>query len=219
MFFRRSPGKSLPAGGSPPGREAPEGGICRLINAAGRVPLAVLQELAGSLSAAEFAAFLRRPVLAGSGILEGTLGGPGRGGSPALNRTVLFQPAEQAAEGVLASDSLRTAIYPLVKGAHAAGRESRFTIGRVAGCDFILPDPAVSKEHARLEVRSDGVLLEDLGSTNGTWVNGRRLGRAPVVLKDGDLVSFARYGFHLLAPASLHAMLRPPPDSASGLTR
>ncbi len=217
MFFRRSAGKTATGGVSPPLREPPAEGVSRLINAGGRVALAVLQELAGSLSAAEFTAFLRRPVLAGSGILEGTLGGPGRGGSPALNRTVLFQPAEQAAGGVLASESLRTAIYPLVKGVHAAGREDLFSVGRAAGCDFIVPDPAVSKEHARIEIRSDGVRLQDLGSTNGTWVNGRRLEGAPVALKDRDLVSFARCGFHLLEPASLHAMLQPPPDPPAAL--
>jgi len=216
MFFRKaSPKPAPPAAAAEPG---PPGGVSRLINPAGRIPLDLLRELAGRLSAAEFEAFLRRPVLAGSGILEGTLGGPGRGGSPALNRTVLFQPAEDAAAGTLASESLRTAIYPLVKGAHAAARGEIFTIGRVAGCDLILPDPAVSKEHARIEVRREAVFLEDLGSTNGTWVNGRRLGRTPVALNDRDRVGFARYGFHLLYPASLQAMLRPQ-ETAPALTR
>ncbi len=215
MFFRRAVQK--PA--AQPAGPDPAGGIARLINPAGRIPLDLLRELAGRLSTAEFEAFLRRPVLAGSGILEGTLGDPGRGGPPALNRTVLFRPAEDAAAGAIVSESLRTALYPLVKGAHAAARGEVFTIGRIAGCDLILPDPAVSKEHARIEVRREAVFLEDLGSTNGTWVNGRRLGRTPVAVNDGDRVDFARYGFHLLYPASLQATLRPSPTPPSPLTR
>ena len=44
-------------------------------------------------------------------------------------------------------------------------------IGRAAGNDLVLPDAHVSGEHARIVSSVDGFLLEDLGSTNGTWLN------------------------------------------------
>ena len=61
------------------------------------------------------------------------------------------------------------------------------TLGRGQGCQVQLPDPMVSQLHARL-FRSDRALhIEDLGSTNGTYVNNRKVG-APVRLNRGDRV-------------------------------
>jgi EAL domain-containing protein (putative c-di-GMP-specific phosphodiesterase class I) len=65
-----------------------------------------------------------------------------------------------------------------------------FTIGRAASNDFRLPSQNVSKQHAQLIVTSEAVLIRDLGSTNGTFVNGRRIA-APTPVGDGDLLQFA----------------------------
>ncbi|MGI9586318.1 MAG: FHA domain-containing protein [Acidimicrobiia bacterium] len=46
--------------------------------------------------------------------------------------------------------------------------------GRSAECAIFLPDVTVSREHARFAVDSSGLSMTDLGSTNGTYVNGRR---------------------------------------------
>lgn len=67
-------------------------------------------------------------------------------------------------------------------------------IGRLPQCDLSLPSPLVSREHARLHCGPDGVSIEDLGSTNGTFVNGLRLqGRA--ALRQGDRVAIAGFAF------------------------
>ena len=58
-------------------------------------------------------------------------------------------------------------------------------IGRRADCDVILQDDAVSGHHARITWDSDGWQVEDLGSTNGTYVNARQVSR-PTKLKSGD---------------------------------
>jgi pSer/pThr/pTyr-binding forkhead associated (FHA) protein len=60
-------------------------------------------------------------------------------------------------------------------------------LGRDAAADITLPDPAISRRHARLYRATDGVWLEDLGSTNGTYINGDRL-TVPYRLRDGDEV-------------------------------
>jgi hypothetical protein len=64
------------------------------------------------------------------------------------------------------------------------------TVGRSPACDLVLGGRRVSGRHARLEVSGGDVLLTDGGSTNGTWVDGERLAD-PMVLADGDVISFA----------------------------
>jgi len=61
------------------------------------------------------------------------------------------------------------------------------TIGREAGNDIIINDAQVSRHHARLTLQGNAYILEDLGSTNGSFVNGRRV-TGPVALSAGDMV-------------------------------
>ncbi len=60
-------------------------------------------------------------------------------------------------------------------------------LGRSRKCDIVLDDPNVSREHAELRPRGGSWVLTDLGSTNGSSVNGRRID-APTVVKPGDEV-------------------------------
>ncbi|MDL1910973.1 FHA domain-containing protein [Chloroflexi bacterium CFX6] len=63
-------------------------------------------------------------------------------------------------------------------------------LGREPTCDVVVPDRQISRYHARLTPTPEGVILEDLGSKNGTHHNGASL-NTPVVLQDGDLLSVA----------------------------
>jgi DNA-binding winged helix-turn-helix (wHTH) protein len=63
-------------------------------------------------------------------------------------------------------------------------------LGREPTCDVVIADRQISRFHARITPTHEGVILEDLGSKNGTHHNGVSLS-APVVLQDGDLVSVA----------------------------
>jgi len=71
-------------------------------------------------------------------------------------------------------------------------REDQVLIGRGLDCDIILPERQISRHHARIERTADGrYLLHDLGSKNGTWVNGEEVREAPCLLQDGDEIQFA----------------------------
>ena len=63
-------------------------------------------------------------------------------------------------------------------------------LGRGTDCDLRLVDPGVSRHHAELRVENDQVVLVDLSSTNGTFVNGQPIRR--VALTDGTHVSLGR---------------------------
>lgn len=66
------------------------------------------------------------------------------------------------------------------------------TVGRVHGNDIVLAKRNVSKQHARLTWKGDQAVVVDLNSTNGTWVNGRKI-TAPHPLKPGDKIYIADF--------------------------
>ena len=65
------------------------------------------------------------------------------------------------------------------------------TVGRGGGCGIVLDDTFVSQVHARVFRRDGDVYVEDLGSRNGTLLNGRPVGNAQRVRR-GDKVQFGR---------------------------
>jgi hypothetical protein len=65
--------------------------------------------------------------------------------------------------------------------------QNEVTIGRVQGNDIVLPKGNISKRHARIVLRDGKYIIVDLRSTNGTYVNGKRI-NAPQVLKDSDKI-------------------------------
>ena len=66
-----------------------------------------------------------------------------------------------------------------------------FTIGRARECDLVLDASDVSRLHAKLDSDHLNLYLEDLGSTNGTYVNGQRmLPGQPRRLRAGDVIHF-----------------------------
>lgn len=69
-------------------------------------------------------------------------------------------------------------------------------IGRDAGNDISLPDEAASARHATLELRDDEWWIEDLGSTNGTMVNGQRIAKRERV-RFGDEIAIGRVALRL----------------------
>lgn len=71
-----------------------------------------------------------------------------------------------------------------------------FSIGRKVGCSLQLPSRTVSSHHADLTIRDGNLLLIDRQSTNGTYVNGRRVTEV-VALKPDDLIQFADMAFRV----------------------
>jgi hypothetical protein len=84
--------------------------------------------------------------------------------------------------------------YPLLIAQEGPLKGQRWSIaralvvGRENGCDVVIADRQVSRYHARLTPTNEGVILEDMGSKNGTHHNGKELS-APVMLQDGDVVA------------------------------
>ncbi|HXF70998.1 MAG TPA: DUF3662 and FHA domain-containing protein [Actinomycetota bacterium] len=88
-------------------------------------------------------------------------------------------PTGPAAELVVLEDGRRTRAFRL--------EADVVTVGRLPACDVVLPDPGVSRRHAEIRRTGDRFEIVDLGSTNGTMVNGRYVRAAE--LRDGDRVT------------------------------
>ena len=73
-------------------------------------------------------------------------------------------------------------VYPLLA--------PTITVGRDPMSDIVLNDPEVSRYHAQLVETSDGYEIHDMGSTNGTYVAGKRIGDAAVLLRPGQDIAF-----------------------------
>ncbi len=74
----------------------------------------------------------------------------------------------------------------------ALGRAST-VVGRASECDLVIRSSDVSKRHCRIDITADGATVEDLGSVNGTFVNGEQVQRHR--LEDGDELDLAGHVF------------------------
>ncbi len=213
-WFRR-----LIGSGSDGGVEAASlssGGILRqrmvnslddLIKTPGKACYRTLIDIAASGSRDEFILSVHCPAFVGAGIRDGNLEKPGTQGLGKHQRTQVFTAAqiEQLIEGA----SLEQCIFLLrkpVAGPIAGLR--RFLVGRTQDNDILMMDFAISRCHAEVEIRGEDYYLKDLGSSNGTYINGRLIDDRGTLLQDCDTVRFARYEFEFLSAGSLFDLLR-----------
>lgn len=106
-------------------------------------------------------------------------------------------------------------IFPLSKG--------EMYVGRDMTSDIVINDAEISRKHARFVLQGNSYILEDLGSTNGSFVNGQRL-MGPNALNPGDMIMFgenvglvfemAAYDPNATMIASGPPMMAPPPQYA-----
>ena len=68
----------------------------------------------------------------------------------------------------------------------------KLVIGRDPGCDIVIPDRQISRFHANIVPAVQGAVLSDLGSKNGTFINGQRV-ETPKILQDGDVIQLALF--------------------------
>lgn len=85
--------------------------------------------------------------------------------------------------------------------------EKPFLIGREEYCSLTITEDAVSRSHAeiRLDKESDGYLLTDLGSTNGTFLNDERVGEKHLTLKAGDTIRIGTHVYKYLTSDHIEA--------------
>ncbi|MDQ6606413.1 MAG: FHA domain-containing protein [Actinomycetota bacterium] len=116
--------------------------------------------------------------------------GPPQPAAEQTGRTMVYSTAGRVAEPLeeRARSRAETALLLLGDKRMVVG-PTGVTLGRSRQCDVVLDDANVSREHAEIRPRGGAWVLTDLGSTNGSSLNGRRIDR-PEVIKPGDELEF-----------------------------
>ena len=75
--------------------------------------------------------------------------------------------------------------------------DTEITVGREAGNELVIDDQSMSRKHAAISATEEGHTVRDLGSRNGTWLNGNRITEKPELLHHGDEVRLGRHALTL----------------------
>src|SRR5580693_457053 len=100
-------------------------------------------------------------------------------------------PAPPAGGAGRGGNTPRSYVLRFISGKYQGGEfpvvpEKQIFVGRSSDLDMVLVEDMVSRKHAKIAMQADQIWIEDLGSTNGTFVNGEKIKRAR--LKEGDRV-------------------------------
>ncbi|MDD8026664.1 MAG: FHA domain-containing protein [Acidobacteriota bacterium] len=92
-----------------------------------------------------------------------------------------------------------------------------FAIGRAFECHLMLNDEMISARHARIVHTGDQYELQDLGSTNGTFVNGEKIDKK--VLRTGDMIMFGGLTFEFVRPVDVSRTMVATPEAMAELAK
>src|SRR5512140_1420874 len=87
-------------------------------------------------------------------------------------------------------------------------------VGRAVSSDVPIYDPTISRQHAQVSMQNGGVLVKDLGSSNGTFLNGSRITEA--VCQPNDVVMFGKVSFYVREVSKPIAAPAAAPPSGGG---
>jgi hypothetical protein len=102
-------------------------------------------------------------------------------------RTMVYSVSERVSEPLREPDPRRGSARLRANGKTVVVGPEGAVLGRSRDCDVVLDDPNVSRHHAEVRPSGGSWIVNDLGSTNGIKVNGRRI-RGPESLKRGDVI-------------------------------
>jgi len=107
---------------------------------------------------------------------------PARGAPRPAARAAPARPSRRPARELVVADSSGKRTVPL---------KDSITVGRAATCDLVLSDTYVSNVHARIFAKDGAYWLEDLGSTNGTYMNRAKVA-VPTAIGPGDEIRMGK---------------------------
>ncbi|MEY4700850.1 MAG: hypothetical protein RL326_1037 [Pseudomonadota bacterium] len=180
-----------------------------ILKTPGKACSTALMTLAAACDREKFVDIVSCSSLVGSAIRSGEIHSrKPQTGNTSSTPTFLFKSAEVAS--FVNGMPLAQSIFVLRKerSLHTGPNFVYFNIGRATDNDIRIVDFAISRQHARVNFNGRHYSVADLGSQNGTKVNGVPVSDLPQELVDGDIISLARYEFCFMSPMALYDCLR-----------
>lgn len=111
--------------------------------------------------------------------------------SPPVADDFVNEVVEPSADGAVVEDDYQFPVLVAHDGTEIEVYPGSMLLGRLEDCAVVFEDPNVSRHHAQIDSDAEGWIVRDLGSTNGTFVNGKRIA-GPTRLGDGDRIAVGR---------------------------
>ena len=105
---------------------------------------------------------------------------------------------QKKSDGPVPSGATIVVLEGFYEGLEVPVDRSWVVIGRGRGADVMIAEPTISRAHAAIGYEAAAFFVQDLGSTNGTWVNGAREKKAS--LKDGDEIQMGKLRLRVSLP-------------------
>lgn len=180
-----------------------------LANMFGRVRRSELRAYAEQVGHAAFLDHIAHPCLVGTGRFAGEFVEKSKD-SHAITMEFRLAASQNAIAEENATTGIHESIYPLIVPIEQLTGIKRFRIGRATSNDLVIPDYAISGEHAMITYEKRNYALEDLLSTNGTAIHGIPVMQNKIVLRDGDIIKLGRFQFLMAYPPTLYRLLATP---------
>jgi pSer/pThr/pTyr-binding forkhead associated (FHA) protein len=110
--------------------------------------------------------------------------------APVAQQTPRRAPSKRSSRGGKSGNKLRV-VEPSDRRGQTYDLGDELTLGRATGCQVTIDDNYVSQLHARVFRREGQLYIEDLGSTNGTYLNRKKV-TAPIAVRRGDRLQVGR---------------------------
>jgi hypothetical protein len=184
-----------------------------MLGPSGRITLASLKWYFQETGKADFIEFVQNPILIGSALNAGGLSDACQSGEDTgcngstFTKTQIVNLNDKLSKRSGPGTSLPYAIYPLMKRTGREAPADRFMIGRTKNNDINMKDMTISKNHAAISISNGSFFIQDLGSTNGTKINGRPVNKKPEKLHDQAIIRLGNHAFTFLTPTSLYDLL------------
>jgi pSer/pThr/pTyr-binding forkhead associated (FHA) protein len=118
------------------------------------------------------------------------------------NELLILHPYDSITQSALNDDAIPkwslTATGDWLEGQNFAIPKLKSTIGRSQHCDIVIPGTHLSRQHAELSINGNLLFIKDLASSNGTYINGKRISEGTA--RAGDEINFDVYLFRLNGP-------------------
>ncbi|MEN9360061.1 MAG: hypothetical protein RL095_1596 [Verrucomicrobiota bacterium] len=168
------------------------------VSETGRLNLSRLRQNIATIPRNAFAAQVTLPLLVSRKLWDGELQKKSSGNTLIFSAKDIKAMTSQQAPTPIDESDISSTIFVLRKSRFSTTSPNHFLVGRMQPADVVINDYSISRQHAAIVIQPGRLVIQDLGSTNGTYFGPIRLDKdQPQVIKPGDGITFGRLEFIL----------------------